>query len=137
MRDEGGDVLRGATAVARLGERGEPADTADVTMSAITSTQARARGVPANGRGRPAAAKPRGLTADECATVLSTCLRPRRAAPDTASSARRPLSDAAWSTVQIVVLRFHGALRRSEVAALCWADVDFSDGDDVVVTVRR
>ena len=37
----------------------------------------------------------------------------------------------------IVALLFHGALRRSEVAALCWADVDFSDGDDVVVTVRR
>ena len=31
----------------------------------------------------------------------------------------------------IVDLLFHGALRRSEVAALCWADVDFSDGDVV------
>ena len=36
----------------------------------------------------------------------------------------------------MVALLFHGALRRSEVAALCWADVDLSDGDDVVVTVR-
>ena len=45
---------------------------------------------------------------------------------------RRGLVDSA-----IVALLFHGALRRSEVAALCWADVDFSDGDDVVVTVRR
>ena len=34
-------------------------------------------------------------------------------------------------------LLFHGALRRSGVAAFCWADVDFSDGDDVVVTVHR
>ena len=54
-----------------------------------------------------------------------------------ALSARRPPSAAAWSTVRIVALLFHGALRRSELAALCWADVDFSDGDDVVVTVRR
>ena len=37
MRDEGGAVLRGASAVARL-VNGEPADTAAVTMSAITST---------------------------------------------------------------------------------------------------
>ena len=73
----------------------------------------------------------RGLTADECATVLATCLRPRGLErPKTAE--RRGLVDGA-----IVALLFHGALRRSEVAALCWADVDFRDGDDVVVTVRR
>ena len=77
----------------------------------------------------------RGLTADECATVLATCLRPRRTGrgverPKTAE--RRGLADGA-----IVALLFHGALRRSAVAALCWADVDFRDGDDVVVTVRR
>ena len=91
---------------------------------------ARARGVSANGRGQA-----RGLTADECATVLATCLRPRRTGcglerPKTAE--RRGLVDGA-----IVALLFHGALRRSEIAARCWADVDFSDGDDVVVTVRR
>ncbi len=83
----------------------------------------------------PRRGQARGLTADECATVLATCLRPRRTGrglerPKTAE--RRGLVDSA-----IVALLFHGALRRSEVAALCWADVDFSDGDDVVVTVRR
>ena len=77
----------------------------------------------------------RGLTADECATVLATCLRPRRTGrglerPKTAE--RRGLVDGA-----IVALLFHGALRRSEVASLHWADVDFRDGNDVVVTVRR
>ena len=77
----------------------------------------------------------RGLTADECATVLATCLRPRRTGrglerPKTAE--RRGLVDGA-----IVSLLFHGALRRSEVASLHWADVDFRDGNDVVVTVRR
>ena len=79
----------------------------------------------------PRRGQARGLTA----TVLATCLRPRRTGrglerPKTAE--RRGLVDGA-----IVALLFHGALRRSEVAALCWADVDFSDGDDVVVTVRR
>ena len=83
----------------------------------------------------PRRGQARGLTADECATVLATCLRPRRTGrglerPKTAE--RRGLVDGA-----IVALLFHGALRRSEVAALCWADVDFRDGDDVVVTVRR
>ena len=62
----------------------------------------------------------RGLTADECATVLATCLRPRRTGrglerPKTAE--RRGLVDGA-----IVSLLFHGALRRSEVASLHWAD---------------
>ena len=57
--------------------------------------------------------------------------RPRPRAPED-RRARRGLVDGA-----IVALLFHGALRRSEVAALCWADVDFRDGDDVVVTVRR
>ena len=32
---------------------------------------------------------------------------------------------------------FHGVLRRSEVAALRRTDVDLSDGEDVVVTLRR
>ena len=41
---------------------------------------------------------------------------------------RRGLVDGA-----IVALVFHGALRRSEVAALRWTDVDLSVGDDIVV----
>ena len=89
----------------------------------------------AAGDAPPRRGQARGLTADECATVLATCLRPRRTGrglerPKTAE--RRGLVDGA-----IVTLLFHGALRRSEVAALCWTDVDLSDGDDVVVTVRR
>ncbi len=49
--------------------------------------------------------------------------------PETAK--RRGLVDAA-----IVALLFHGALRRSEVAALRWADIELTAGGDVVVTVR-
>ena len=103
-------------------------------MSAITSTRgARSRG--SGERPRPTRRPAAGLTADDCATVLATCLRPRCTGcglerPKTAE--RRGLVDGA-----IVALLFHGALRRSEVAVLCWADVDFSDGDDIVVTVRR
>ena len=83
----------------------------------------------------PARGQVRGLTAEECAAVLATCTRPRRTGrglerPETAE--RRGLVDAA-----IVALLFHGALRRSEVAALRWADVDLADGDDAVVTIRR
>ena len=89
----------------------------------------------AAGDAPPRRGQARGLTADECATVLATCLRPRRTGrglerPKTAE--RRGLIDGA-----IVALLFHGALRRSEVVALCWTDVDLADGDDVVVTVRR
>ena len=61
----------------------------------------------------------RGLTAEECAAVLATCGRPRRTGRglERAETAeRRGLVDAA-----IVALLFHGALRRSEVAALRWA----------------
>ena len=59
--------------------------------------------------------------------MLTTCLRPRRTGrclerPETAE--RRGLVDAV-----IVALLFHGALRRSEVGVLRWADV--------VVTVGR
>ena len=79
----------------------------------------------------------RGLTAEECAAGLASCLRPRRTGRglervETADG--RGFVDAA-----IVALLFHGALRRSEVAALRWADIEFADGGDVVgvVTVRR
>ena len=63
----------------------------------------------------------RGLTAEECAAVLATCLRPRRTGRGLerpATAERRGLIDGA-----IVALLFHGALRRSEVAGLRWADV--------------
>ena len=67
--------------------------------------------------------------------MLTTCLRPRRTGrclerPETAE--RRGLVDAV-----IVALLFHGALRRSEVGVLRWADVELADGGDVVVTVGR
>ena len=73
----------------------------------------------------------RGLTADECDRVLAACCRPRhtgRGVESDEAAKRRGLVDGA-----IVALVFHGGLRRSEVAALCWIDVDLSAADDVVV----
>ena len=101
-----------------------------LTRQAIESLrQAAAAATPAAGRS-PA----RGLTAEECDRVLAACCRPRRVgrSRERADAAvRRGLVDGA-----IVALVFHGALRRNEVAALRWTDVDLSAADDTVtVTV--
>ena len=66
-----------------------------------------------------------GLTADECAAVLEACMHPRRSGRGlkrAETAERRGLVDGA-----LVALLFHDALRRSEVAALRWADVDLPD----------
>lgn len=73
--------------------------------------------------------------ASPCDTVLATRCRPRRVGNRVESeevAQRRGLVDGA-----ITALVFYGALRCSEVAALCWADVDLFGGDEVVVTLRR
>ena len=138
--------------LAHLRDTGRAPSTGALTVSAIRRavraagrddpTGPRTREVLAGfrrGQGPDAArrtSRARGLTADECAAVLAACPRRRQRAdqgferPETAE--RRGLVDGA-----IVALVFHGALRRSEVAALRWADVDLSDVDEVVVTLRR
>ena len=83
----------------------------------------------AGSSGRRSAA--RGLTADECDRVLAACCRPRRSGRGLERdevAVRRGLVDGT-----IVALVFHGALRRSEVAALRWTDVDLYAGDDIVL----
>ena len=87
----------------------------------------------AAGRGRGQA---QGLTADDAAAVLATAHLPRRTGrgseSDQAAEERGAVDKA------IVGLLFHGGLRRSEAAALTWADVaDATDGRSVLVTVRR
>ena len=83
-------------------------------------------------RGRGQAAP---LRADGLAAILATAERPRtdgRGVESTTTAQRRGRMDAV-----IAGLLFMGGLRRSEVAALRWADVtDATDGDGVLVTVR-
>ena len=75
------------------------------------------------------------LSADGLAAILATAARPRtdgRGVESHTTAQRRGRLDAV-----IASLLFMGGLRRSEVAALRWADVtDASDGDGVLLTVR-
>ena len=87
----------------------------------------------AAGRGRGQA---QGLTADDCAAILATAAIPRRTGrgveSETAAAERGAVDKA------IVGLLFQGGLRRSEAAALRWADVqEATDGHGVLVYVRR
>ena len=83
------------------------------------------------GRGQ---ARPFGLS--DLAAVLATCHRPRRRGRGVESdqvALERGRLDAV-----IAGLLFMAGMRRSEVSALRWADVvDSTDGDGVLVTVRR
>ena len=82
-----------------------------------------------------AGARPPPLRADGLAAILATAARPRtdgRGVESHTTAHRRGRLDAV-----IASLLFMGGLRRSEVAALRWADVsDASDGDGVLLTVR-
>ena len=83
------------------------------------------------GRGQ---ARPFGVS--DLAAVLATCHRPRRRGRGVESeevALERGRLDAV-----IAGLLFMAGMRRSEVSALRWADVvDSTDGDGVLVTVRR
>ena len=83
-------------------------------------------------RGRGQAAP---LRADGLAAILATAARPRtdgRGVESPTTAHRRGRLDAV-----IAGLLFMGGLRRSEVAAVRWADVtDARDGDGVLLTVR-
>ena len=62
---------------------------------------------------------------------------PRRRSPATAVAARPARSAPGRLDAVIAGLLFMGGLRRSEVSALRWADVeDAGDGDGILVTVR-
>ena len=87
----------------------------------------------AAGRGRGQADP---LTADDVAAIMATASLPRRTGrgmESEAAAADRGAADRA-----IVAVLFQGGLRRSEAAALRWADVqDAADGRGIVVYVRR
>ena len=87
----------------------------------------------AAGRGRGQADP---LTTDDVAAILATASLPRRTGrgmESEAAAADRGATDRA-----IVAVLFQGGLRRSEAAALRWADVqDAADGRGIVVYVRQ
>ena len=130
LRDAGGAPSTAALTVSALRRESREAGRRDVTGEL-------ARRVLRDFRRKTGPDAPRrpGLTADECAAVLEACMHRRRngrGLERAEAAEHRGLVDGA-----LVVLLFHGALRRSEVAALRWADVDLSDGDVVVVTLHR
>ena len=85
-------------------------------------------------RSRPGQARPFG--AGDLAAVLATCDRPRRRGRGFESD--QVARDRGRLDAVIAGLLFMAGMRRSEVSALRWADVDdATDGDGVLVTVRR
>ena len=85
----------------------------------------------AGSRGRGQA---RPFGAADLAAVLATCHQPRRRGRESEEVAL----DRSRLDAVIAGLLFMGGMRRSEVSALRWADVDdAADGDGVLVTVRR
>ena len=87
----------------------------------------------AAGRGRGQADP---LTADDVAAIMATASIPRRTGRGMESEA--DAADRGATDRAIVAVLFQGGLRRSEAAALRWADVqDAADGRGIVVYVRR
>ena len=85
------------------------------------------------GRGRGQA---QGLTADDCAAILATASIPRRTGRGWENEGTA--SDRGALDKAIAAVLFQGGLRRSEAAALRWADVqDAADGRGIVVYVRQ
>ena len=87
----------------------------------------------AAGRGRGQADP---LTADDVAAIMATASIPRRTGRGMESDAAA--ADRGATDKALAGLLFQGGLRRSEAAALRWADVqDAADGRGIVVCVRR
>ena len=119
-----------AVAAARFRARlAGQADPAGARTGRVLAGYRRTAGARGRGQARP-------FSAADLAVVLVTCHRPRRRGRGVESdqvAAARGRLDAV-----IAGLLFMGGLRRSEVAALRWADVeDAGDADGILVTVRR
>ena len=117
-----------AAACFRAKLAGQPAPAGERTARVLAGYR---RTAGDRGRGQ---ARPFGVS--DLAAVLATCHRPRRRGRGVESeevALKRGRLDAV-----IAGLLFMAGMRRSEVSALRWADVvDSTDGDGVLVTVRR
>ena len=119
-----------AVAAARLRARlAGQADPSGEQTARVLAGYRRTAGDRGRGQARP-------FTAEDLAAVLATCHRPRprgRGIETEQVAAARGRLDAV-----IAGLLFMGGLRRSEVSALRWADVeDAGYADGILVTVRR
>ena len=117
-----------AAACFRAKLAGQPAPAGERTARVLAGYR---RTASDRGRGQ---ARPFGVS--DLAAVLATCHRPRRRGRGVESdqvALQRGRLDAV-----IAGLLFMAGMRRSEVSALRWADiVDSTDGDGILVTVRR
>ena len=132
LHDQGRAPPSAATAVpaacfrARLADDPTPAGKRTARVLAGFRRTAGSRG---RGPARP-------FGAADFAAVLATCHQPRRRGRGRESE--EIALDRSRLDAVIVGLLFMGGMRRSEVSALRWADVDdATDGDGVLVTVRR
>ena len=132
LHDAGRAASSAAMAVAAARFRARLASQADPAGEQTARVLAGYRRT-AGDRGRGQA---RAFTAEDLAAVLATCHLPRRRGRGVECvqvAAARGRLDAV-----IAGLLFMAGMRRSEVAALQWADVeDAGDGDGILVTVRR
>ena len=130
LHDAGRAASSAATAVTAARFRARLAGQADPAGERTARVLAGYRRTTADrGQARP-------FSAADLAAVLATCHRPRRRGrgleSDQVAAARSRLD------AVIAGLLFMGGLRRSEVSALRWADVeDAGDADGILVTVRR
>ena len=132
LHDQGRAPASAATAVAaacfRARLAGEAGPAGERTARVLAGYR-RTAGDRGRGQARP-------FGAADLAAVLATCHRPRRRGRGVESdqvARERGRLDAV-----IAGLLFMAGMRRSEVSALHWADVDdAADGDGVLVTVRR
>ena len=132
LHDAGRAASSAAMAVAAARFRARlagQADPAGEQTARVLAGYRRTAGDRGRGQARP-------FSAADLAAVLATCHRPRRRGrgleSDQVAAARGRLD------AVIAGLLFMGGLRRSEVSALRWADVeDAGDADGILVTVRR
>ena len=132
LHDQGRAPASAATAVAAACFRARLADDptpAGKRTARVLAGYRRTAGSRGRGPARP-------FGAADLAAVLATCHQPRRRGRGRESdqvALERGRLDAV-----ITGLLFMAGMRRSEVSALRWADVDdAADGDGVLVTVRR
>ena len=131
LHDHGRAAASAAMAVAaarfRARLRGQP-DPAGERTARVLAGYRRTAGDRGRGQARP-------FAATDLAAVLATCHRPRRNRRGVESD--RAAADRGRVDAVIAGLLFMAGMRRSEISALRWDDLDEVDGGGILVAVRR